>query len=446
MSGFDTSVYNEGVPTADPNAAGVPTADPNAAGVPTTPAAAVVPTTGADTGKRIAFLFPGSFSPITNAHKQSIIKLIKYGIVELKAGYVTVYIIPASNQYKKIDDGGVSSIYFDLKKNEPLSAEYLSEDKRLEFINYAINLINNVPELLSFHGRFNVVFSDIDYRYGHGYYDVDNSKESSGLMPTSFLAFNYDKSVKIIEGGYVPLLAGFNSNETYLILGADNAYTDIVGWRDPLTILISIQVLVITRGTPGPNRDREITLWYEGAPPSRKLKYNDALAARNLEYSQLLKMEINEKTKEKVEQILKTTNLENFNLEKLMEKRYKVLPFEIPEISSTILRKIVIGNDINESEIAKLKTIVETINNGEPVPVVVKIDQVNSVDIGIKESIVSILSPISYEKLKDAYENNGYSKPKPEPVVAGAKTRRRKSRKTKKRRSLRKRNRVHKKR
>ena len=407
--------------------------------------------------KRIAFLFPGSFSPITNAHKQSIIELIKYGIDTLKAGHVTVYIIPATNQYNK------DSIYLD-KSINPQKKEYLSQEYRQEFIETAIKEV--MRELTEpYVGKFSVICSDIDYNYGAGKYNVgttDVTKPSSGLMPTSFLALNYNKPVKGFDGDEKPLIDGFDSNETFLILGADNAYTDIVGWGDPLSILMSVKILVISRGGTTPNKERPIKLYYEN-PDTNKgsfvevsvnekitytMKYDDALADRNAKY--LEKMKKDNDLKIRVNAILGTNpDPLSFNLEELMAKQYAVLEFEIPEISSSLLRKFVLGDEvINQKDITELNRIMVALKKNDDS---VKNDYVlNDFDGDQKETnikqIVKRLSPILYDNLKSAYANGGVFPSATSTSAGGAKTRRRKSRKTKKRRSLRKRNRIHKKR
>ena len=355
----------------------------------------------ANSGKTVNYLYPGSFSPITGAHKSAVEKLLQLGLF---SGYakVNVYIIPATNQYNK------ASI-FKPSSGEP-DADYLSEDARKRFIEKAKDAMDIPPNC-------SVIISTADFKYGSGHYKI-NGKNTSGLMPTAFLAVNYNKDITTSsdESKTEKLLENpenFENADTFLILGADNAYTDIVGWGDPKLILDNIQILVIARGDQPSDPNRLVKTYYklpDDTKPDSQKPFDAVVAERNTIYSN------------------------GYDLKSEMERKYKKLEFVVPEISSSLLRKIIKDQDINVSE---FKTVLDQLRSNDPSiePESTYLEG-NKIKSDKKDYIVSLLTPIPARFLTQAYDNKGNLK---EPSGGGSKTKKRKQRITKKRKASKKR-------
>lgn len=346
----------------------------------------------ANNGKTVNYLYPGSFSPITGAHKSAVEKLLQLGLFR---GYskVNVYIIPATNQYNK------PSIY---KNNVgALAPEYLSEEARIQFLESARSLML-IPK------DCNVIISKADFNYGAGRYTINN-KQSAGLMPTAFLAENYNKKVSVgdSEENLLENPENFTNADTFLILGADNAYTDIVGWGDPRNILANIKILVITRGDKPTNSDRLVSMYYE-PNKGKKKSFAEVVAERNTIYG------------------------DNYDLVNDMEKNYTQLKFVVPEISSSLLRTIIMNQPIKKEDLGlilgQLKENDSTINND----VSTYLTNEDIVKPDKREYIIGLLTPIKEDVLTATYKNNG--------VLSGGSKNKRRTRRINKKRIKKRRN------
>jgi nicotinic acid mononucleotide adenylyltransferase len=355
--------------------------------------------------KPVNFLYPGSFSPITGAHKSAVEKLLQFGLFR---GYskVNVYIIPATNQYNK------ASI-FKPSSGDP-AQDYLSEQARIRFLEIAKSEMT-IP------ANCKVIISTADFKYGAGHYKIDD-KVSSGLMPTAFLAVNYNKDIAINgDGADEKLLedsANFEGADTFLILGADNAYTDIVGWGDPKAILDNIQILVIARGAKPSDLNRMVKTYYklaDGITSNSQKPFEDVVAERNAIYGN------------------------DYDLAAEMERKYKQLEFVVPEISSSLLRKIVKDEEINVDEfdtvLTQLRTNDASIRDSDEYIEGNKGNKGNKVKSDKKEYVVGLLTPIPINLLTSTYENNGNLSD----ASGGSKNRRKTRRINKKRKTMKKR-------
>jgi len=119
--------------------------------------------------KIVNYLFPGSFSPVTNAHIGVIVSLLgfKRDIYEK----VNVYVIPATNQYNK------PSIFLP-QHQQPPHDDYLSEDARFKFLTDSVEGLTN--------GNDSFIISQSDFKYGRGDYLI-NGTQSKGLMQQHLL-------------------------------------------------------------------------------------------------------------------------------------------------------------------------------------------------------------------------------------------------------------------
>jgi nicotinic acid mononucleotide adenylyltransferase len=324
----------------------------------------------ANSGKTVNFLYPGSFSPITGAHKSAVEKLLEFGLF---SGYskVNVYIIPATNQYKK------DSI-FKLISEDP-HPDYLSEEARIRFLEIAKSKMT-IP------ANCKVIISRADFKYGAGHYKIGD-EVSSGLMPTAFLAVNYNKDIAINGDGAAKKLledpANFVNADTFLILGADNAYTDIVGWGDPKAILDNIQILVIARGAKPSDLNREVKIYYYKLPDGTtpKMPFNQVLTDRNTRYGN------------------------GYDLGAEMERKYKQLEFVVPEISSSLLRKIIKDQEIDVDDFNKVLNQLRT--NDSSIGDSSEYLEGNKVKSDKKEYVIGLLTPIPADLLGSTYENKG---------------------------------------
>jgi len=326
---------------------------------------------------------------------------------------VNVYIIPATNQYKK------DSIFKD--SSGDTKPDYLSEEAREYFLELAINDINN-----RYKSNCKVIISKADFKYGAGHYKIGDDV-SSKLMPTAFLAKNYNKDIAINGDSPAEKLledaANFDNADTFLILGADNAYTDIVGWGDPKAILDNIQILVIARGAKPSNPNRMVKTYYklaDGTTPSSPKTFEEVVAERNAIYGN------------------------DYDLAAEMESKYKQLEFVVPEISSSLLRKIVKDEEINVAEfdtvLTQLRTNDASIRDSDEYIEGNKGNKGNKEDKGKvksdkKEYVVGLLTPIPINLLTSTYENNGNLSD----ASGGSKNRRKTRRINKKRKTMKKR-------
>lgn len=357
----------------------------------------------ANSGKTVNFLYPGSFSPITGAHKSAVEKLLQFGLFR---GYtkVNVYIIPATNQYNK------ASI-FKPAEGDP-AADYLSEGARMQFLEIAKSKMD-IPD------NCEVIISRADFKYGSGRYILDG-KVSSGLTPTAFLAVNFNKDISIngadsSEPQTEKLLENadnFDNADTFLILGADNAYTDIVGWGDPKKILDNIQILVIARGDQPSDPSRSVKTYYKlanGDKPVSPKPFGEVVAERNSIYGS------------------------GYDLQSEMDRKYKKLEFVVPEISSSLLRKIIKNQAIDVDE---FKTVLDQLRSNDPsIESASTYLENDKVKLNKTEYVVGLLTPIPADVLTSTYENKGDLR---EPS-GGSKTKQKKRRITKKRKASKKR-------
>lgn len=355
--------------------------------------------TSASKPDTVNFLYPGSFSPVTESHTEAIRQLINFGKED---GYkkVNVYVIPATDQYNK------KSIYKPPNATPP-DADYLSENSRKLFLEQAKSKIG-IPE------GCDVIISESDFKYGKGYYTI-NGVPSKGLMPTAFIALNYDKDVTSTNGTEKLLEKpeNFENSDTFLILGGDNAYTDIVGWGDPKKILDSIRIFVISRGNPPTDPDRKVKTYYkkqDGTSAVSPQSFDAVVAERNAIYG------------------------EEYNIETHMTEKYKKLEFSVPEMSSSLLRKIVKGVSIDESD--GFANLLKQLNSNNPS---VKLDEDEYLDENKivkpekKNEVIEFLTPANPEMLISAYDNGGEI---PQGSKGGSrKTRRRQNKKRKSRKN-----------
>ena len=210
-----------------------------------------------------------------------------------------------------------------------------------------------------------VIVSKVDYIYG-----VENNKS----LPTSELAVNYDN---LIEG---PTKINKSESDTFLILGADNAYLDMAGWLDPKAILDNVQILVLGRGkvkTFDEKKDTKITVYYETRKFEKgaKVKYGDIIDDRKEIYG-------------------------NYDLDNEMKTKTKQLEISVPEISSSLIRKLIQKN-FSDDDVSQINKILEDLkNNGLTQDININ----NASDIESKsEILIQLFTPISLDKLNKAY-------------------------------------------
>jgi nicotinic acid mononucleotide adenylyltransferase len=327
----------------------------------------------------INYLFPGSFSPVTVSHIGAVKKLLAgEGLTKNERDIkpppkITVYIIPVSDRYPK------DSV-------KPGTSVYLSEKTRKEFLETA------VKPLVEKGGS--VIVSDAEFEYGKGRIQgVEPGKAPS----TSFLVENYNQPVRTNGETYLehPENFGGKTREhatTYLILGADNAYVDMVGWADPKAILANIKILVIARGDPPSPEDKAMKLvkcYYSTAAQSPQL-YSKVVEERNATYGN--RYDLEEKIKENITQ----------------------LDFTVAEASSSLIRSLISfpdqvslenGADGKPCELEKVLTELRQNDKSIPELAAYSMDmdgkkKINPDFLGI---LVAALTPISLDTLKTQY-------------------------------------------
>jgi nicotinic acid mononucleotide adenylyltransferase len=386
---------------------------------------------------KINYLFPGSFSPVTVSHVGAVEKLLAgEGLTDDEKKIapppkITVYIIPVSDKYNK------DSV-------KPGTSVYLSEKTRKEFLETA------VQPLVEKGGS--VIVSDAEFEYGKGgVKDVQPGK----APPTDFLAVNYNQPVRTNGETYLEHPENFVNAETYLILGADNAYVDMVGWADPKTILDNMKILVIARGEP-PKKPVKRYYKHDGTipniPNTDTVDYQGVVDERNRIYGK---------------------SFPDYDLQKEMNEKIVRLDFTVAEASSSLIRSLVFKpEDVSLDEVGGKpceleRVLIELRANGKVVP---NFDEYSTDLDGVKKikseqvgELVKALTPIPIDALKQEYPAAAAAAAAAAPGGAAAapgggarskKTKRRKGRRnsrsktrkrrlTNKRRGNRRRNRTH---
>jgi nicotinic acid mononucleotide adenylyltransferase len=283
----------------------------------------------------VNYLFPGSFSPVSTSHALAFKKLIQHG--ETDYDVVRVFVIPVSDKYAKDS----------VRKLHP-SEDYLSETDRFRFLQQVARDINRKR-------KSKVIVSQVDYDYG----------DKHGMnLPTNILATQYDTLIQESPGIHR------GNSETFLILGADNAYLDMAGWKDPKTILENVKILVFGRGareTFADKKDKKIKKYYEGSSlvPDAKgqVTYGEVVEERNRLYGQ------------------------HYDLDAAMNAA-ELLPLSLPEISSTLLRKLLRERELSEDEQAQIQKIVVDMRSN---------------DMMMDDDLVALFSPVPKRALLAAY-------------------------------------------
>ena len=391
---------------------------------------APVPTSAPIT--KINYLFPGSFSPVTVSHIDAVKKLLAGdGLTPdereiVPRPKITVYIIPVSDRYPKDS----------VKPGTPV---YLSEETRKEFLDIAVKPLLANGE--------SVIVSDAEFEYGKGKVNDTRSKDKQHPT-TSFLAVNYDKHVRTNGQTYLEHPENFVNAETYLILGADNAYVDMVGWADPKTILDNMKILVIARGKPP---KKPVKRYYEhdgtipNIPNTDTVDYDTVVAERKQIYGK---------------------SFSDYDLQKEMNEKIVRLDFTVAEASSSLIRSLVFKpEDVSLEEVEGKpceleRVLIELRANGKVVP---DFDEYSTDLDGVKKikseqvgELVKALTPIPKETLEQKYKadaaaaaaaaHGGGARSKKTKRRKGRRNSRSKTRKrrlTNKRRGNRRRNRTH---
>ena len=367
---------------------------------------------------KINYLFPGSFSPVTVSHVGAVEKLLAgEGLTDDEKKIapppkINVYIIPVSDRYPK-------------ESVKPGTTVYLSEETRKEFLETA------VQPLVEKGGS--VIVSDAEFEYGKG--RVNDHRSTTNQYPTtSFLAVNYNKPVRTNGQSYLEHPENFGDGaRTYLILGADNAYVDMVGWADPKTILDNMHILVITRGnepTLEMKNAKPIKCYYEGATANT---YSAILAERKEIYSK---------------------TFPTYDLQQAMDKNTTKLDFTVVEASSSLIRSLILHDQ--KADVNSLTTVLTQLKENNPsIPDVATFLEDGAVkkDDESVNMLVGFLTPISVDKLRQSY-SAAAAAAAPGGGARSKKTKRRKGRRnsrsktrkrrlTNKRRGNRRRNRTH---
>jgi len=333
------------------------------------PASASVPAPAPITN--INYLFPGSFSPVTVSHIGAVEQLLAgKGLTPdeqkiVPRPKITVYIIPASRRYNKESVKAGTEVY-------------LSEETRKEFLETAVTPLVEK--------RLSVIVSDAEFEYGEGRI---KGVEPGNSPPTSFLVENYKNEIRTDGKTYLEHPENFVNARTYLILGADNAYVDMVGWADPKAILDNMKILVIARGEPP---KKPVKRYYKGStlqpiPNTDTVAYEDVLAERNKIYSDI-------------------TGDSNYSLQDQMTKNITRLDFTVAEASSSLIRSL-IGLGSSKPDVNSLRTVLDQLRlNDSSVPELehfLENGDVKKDDVSMAK-LVGLLTPIPIETLQTKYE------------------------------------------
>lgn len=327
---------------------------------------------------------------------------------------ITVYIIPVSDKYNK------DSV-------KPGTNVYLSEQIRKEFLETAVQPLVE---------KGSVIVSDAEFEYGKGMVDHAGSKDRKAPS-TSFLVENYNKPVRTNGETYLEYPKNFVHAITYLILGADNAYVDMVGWADPKTILDNMKILVIARGEPP---KKPVTRYYIGedgkeppTPNTQKVEYQTVVDERNRIYI--------------------SEGFLDYDLQKEMNEKIVRLDFTVAEASSSLIRSLIL--DLDNVNVDDVENVLVELRKNDPSILnldkysmdVGGVKKIDSVQVG---ELVKALTPIPIDELKQQYSavaaSGGGARSKKTKRRKGRRNSRSKTRKrrlTNKRRGNRRRNRTH---
>jgi hypothetical protein len=345
--------------------------------------------------KNLALIYPGSYSPVSGAHQEVFSKFIDWG-KNKGYEYVTIYVIPGNHFYVK-----------DSVTKGKGSPTYLTEQVRKNFLQKAADLVNAKQT-----GKGAVVISDLEFKYGRGEI-VEGKKEQA--LSVGELVENCDTWL-----GINPAIT-----DKMLVLGGDNADEQYPGWAKPGEALIFIKHIVVSRGTrktEAEKADIMIPCYYlpknDGA--YIKKRYADVIEERNRMYRAL------------------GGKFSGFDMTSEMEKMERVV-FTVPEISSSLIRKI-IGIDTSGLSVEDIDMIIKIMtqlkSNNPELPTIN-----NAGDIEThKAAIITAFSPIPLEDLIEGYRISAIDDATPAPMAIGGKSRRRQrnSKKNKNKRKSRK--------
>ena len=256
-----------------------------------------------------------------------------------------------------------------------------------------------------------VVISDLEFRYGRG--EVVEGKTGQALS-VGELVENCDTWLGINP----------STTDKMLVLGGDNADEQYPGWVKPGEALRLIRHLVVSRGrkkTEAEKADIMIPCFY--LPKNKdgsnvKKRYADVILERNEMYRKL------------------GGKFSDFDMTREMERMERV-EFTVPEISSSLIRKI-IGVDtsgLNSDEIKTIITIMNQLKTNNPeLPTINNADDIDT----YKAVIISAFSPIPLDDLIEGYRISAIDDKAS--MSSGGKSRRRKrnSKKNKNKRKSRK--------
>jgi len=298
-------------------------------------------------------IIPGSFSPFTNAHLQSIVSAVEH---YLKLGYVntniTVIIVPVPDTYNK------PSTLLLQKDGSPPHPDYLSEFFRNRIIERGLESLRTV-------------YPDITFKLSTVEQDYKHVLSNTGLVVK-----------KMHELG----LISPNKEDNDLFLGTDNVLK-VPTWGEPQLMFDHSNLGIINRkGESESNAYATLTTNNRGA----SYQFNDGFSGAISVYYGPTKEISLDQLKNKRGEIV--TNY---------MQAMPVIPLKI-EFSSSLLRKYVRRQQLSDDERKELITAINQLNpSGTPIlPETYTIDQLYA-NIRI---FIPYLTPATYEELIREYE------------------------------------------
>ena len=323
---------------------------------------------------KYTILYTGSFSPVTSAHVEAVIKtvaLIKADNRDITNENLQIVIVPASDTYKKpsLNTG-----------NE----DYLSESARKFFLEMAFkNELITVP----------VIISDIEFIY--------KGSNLGDAVPT-------DMTCKFLKKlGIIALEKG----KTFYVMGADNIEEGLIGWSNPSSLMDEVTIVVVSRGLPilYPEADylpvlmngEDPILKYEelSEDQTQTVKRITPLANR---YISVYYKPDPDFTRNDSNKVLWSDVEANRHAIWEAIKNLRRVSFSVPEISSTLLRSIVQNKTISKGELKKVFDQLQI-----PYDDIDAYFNENSVIPEKKNEVISFLTPINPDLLASTYGNAG---------------------------------------
>ena len=325
---------------------------------------------------KYTILYTGSFSPVTSAHVEAVIKtanLIKEDNRAITNENLQIVIVPASDKYNKpsLNSG---------------NNDYLSEEARKFFLEMAFN---GVPGLQG----ISVIISDIEFFY-------------KGLNPGD--AVPTDMTCKFLKklGIIAP-----EKEKTFYVMGADNIEEGLIGWSNPSSLMDEVTIVVVSRGLPilYPEADY-LPVLMNGEGPI--LKYEELSADQKQTVKQITPLANRyisvyytpnpDFTRNSIRKVLWSDVQANRPAIWDAIKNLRRVSFSVPEISSTLLRSIVQNLPISKADLKKVFDQLQI-----PYDDFEAYFNNNSVIPEKKNEVISFLTPIDPDLLASTYGNKG---------------------------------------